>query len=83
MAKGIRWASDRLTPTGGSLDGFAAATGLRAVSWAALYAPVPTSQSLLPVNSSVVARPGWLMPSRVMTFHTVTKKILTSSQNDQ
>ena len=37
---------------------------------------------MLPMNSCAVAWPGWLIPSRDTTFHTVSARIFASSQSD-
>gem|GEM_PF-3915628 len=36
-----------------------------------------------PLKYSTVACPGWLIPSRLITFHAVSRMILISSRNDQ
>src|SRR5436309_998456 len=37
---------------------------------------------IVPLNSSAVACPGWLIPSRLRVFHTVMTMILRSNRND-
>ena len=46
------------------------------------FQPIQAPLRKFPVNSSAVACPGWLMPSRLTIFENVSAMIFKSSQKD-